>query len=92
MTKLGTPRPTTATPWPTSSTTRPGRSEPKTPNNTPMSSPMIIEAIANSNVTGKAVAMSEATEVREESEMPRLPENMAPSHDPYWRKNGSPTP
>ncbi len=53
---------------------------------------MMSEAKASSSVTGKAVAMSEATEVRDDNEMPRFPLNSDPSHDPYWRKNGSPTP
>ena len=33
---------------------------------------MIIEAIASSKVTGKAVPMSEATEVRDDSETPEV--------------------
>ncbi len=92
MMKLGTPSPTTDTPRPTSSTNRPGLSEPNTPKSTPMSSPMIMEAMASSRVIGSAAPTSDATEVREVSETPRLPVKMAPSHEPNCWKNGSPTP
>ena len=42
-----------------------------------MSSPSSIAAMASSKVTGRAAPTSEATEVREESETPRLPVRIA---------------
>ena len=53
---------------------------------------MIMEAMASSRVIGSAAPTSDATDVREVSETPRLPVKMAPSHEPNCWKNGSPTP
>ena len=53
---------------------------------------MIMEAMASSRVMGSAAPTKDATEVREVSETPRLPVNMAPSQEPNCWKNGWPTP
>ena len=48
---------------------------------------MIMEATASSRVIGSAVPTSDATDARDDSETPRLPVSMEPSHDPNcWKK------